>query len=484
MIMGSLVVETTYGQVKGERTKNVSVWKGIPYASPPVGDLRFRAPEPPVPWTGIYDATEFGPVSMQPEDPMMQVLEGEHPETSEDCLHLNIWSPAADGKQRPVMVWIHGGAFMNGGGSSELYDGTSFAENGDVVVVTINYRLGVMGFLHVENEAYADAGNAGILDQIQALKWVKENISSFGGDPEQVTVFGESAGAMSIGILLAIPAAKGFFQQAILQSGAASNVLKPEAASRRAARILNNLGVEADDVSALQDISGEKILEAAKDIPAMALGPVIDGRIIPEHPESLLEKGVSGNIPVLIGTNKDEYRLFTFFDQALQEADEAEIERRLHKVLGTQWKQFEPRLADQAFTKELYEQIMSDSIFTLPAVKLADVALKQGGSVWMYRFDWESPAFDGAFKACHAVEIPFVWNNLDRPGMEALIGDTPDKRLAEKVHQAWIAFAHHGNPNAANLPEWKPYDPKNRSTMTWNTVSKLENDPHQIDRLL
>lgn len=406
--MEKVLVDTKYGQMKGMREENVSVWKGVPYAKPPIDDLRFRAPHPVDPWTGVYDATAFGPAALQPEDPMMSMLEGEHAAMSEDCLYLNIWSPAADEKRRPVMVWIHGGAFMNGSGSSALYDGSSFAANGDVVVVTFNYRLGIFGFLYLDDETYAEAGNAGILDQVAALKWVKENIASFGGDPDQVTVFGESAGAMSIGILLAIPIAQGLFQQAILQSGAARNVLQPETASRRAASFLNKLGLETNDLSALQEIPAAQMLEAAKDIPPMALGPVLDGRVIPEHPETLLAKNAHKNVSVLIGTNKDEYRLFTLFDQALQQGNEAEIERRLRKVLGENWKQLELRLAGKSLTKDLYERIMSQHIFTLPAVKLAELKNEQGASVWMYRFDWETPAFGGALKACHAVEIPFV----------------------------------------------------------------------------
>jgi para-nitrobenzyl esterase len=211
--MSATIVETTCGKVKGEQSGNIFVWKGIPYAKPPLGRLRFHAPKTPEAWDGIRDATQFGPISPQPSDQIMEFLGNKTDNANEDCLYLNIWSPGADEKLRPVMVWIHGGAFKDGSGSSAAYNGTSFAEHGDVVVVTINYRLGVLGFLHlaeIGGEEYATSGNNGILDQVAALKWVQENIARFGGDPNRITLFGESAGAMSIGVLLALPAAKAF----------------------------------------------------------------------------------------------------------------------------------------------------------------------------------------------------------------------------------------------------------------------------------
>src|SRR5690625_46310 len=285
--MTNTVVDTEYGQVIGRRIDGVSVWKGIHYAKAPVGRLRFRPPQPPEPWAGIHDATMSGPVAIQPIKEIMTFLDNEHARMSEDCLNLNIWSPEAYEKRRPVMVWIHGGAFMRGSGSSGTYDGTSVSANGDVVVVTFNYRLGVMGFLHLDdiNDEYTSSGNCGILDQVAALKWVKENIDSFGGDPNRITVFGESAGAISIGTLLAIQIGRGLFNQAILQSGAARNVLKSETAARVAKKVLGNLGMDSKDLSALEEIPADKILKAAEHIPPMALGPVIDGLVIPEHPE-------------------------------------------------------------------------------------------------------------------------------------------------------------------------------------------------------
>ncbi|HLS09967.1 carboxylesterase/lipase family protein, partial [Lentibacillus sp.] len=378
-----------------------------------------------------------------------------------------------------------GGAFMNGSGSSGMYDGTSFAANGDIVVVTINYRLGVMGFLHLDgiNDEYTSSGNCGILDQVAALKWIKENIESFGGDPDRITIFGESAGAMSVGTLLAIPSAKGLFNQAILQSGAARNVLKSETAARVAKKILGNLGMDSKDLSALEEMPADKILKAAEHIPPMALGPVIDGLVIPEHPERAIAKGAAKDIPILIGTNKDEYRLFTFFDPTWKQLDQAGVVRRFNKALGSRWQDIKPHLMNEELDQNLFEKVMSFDMFTLPAIRLAEQQIDQGASVWMYRFDWESPVFDGGLKAAHAMEIPFVWNNINKPGMEYLIGDSPDQNIAKQMHQAWTFFAHNGNPNTPHLPDWELYNVENRPTMLFNVKSKVANDREKEKQL-
>lgn len=484
--MSHTIVDTKYGQIKGTAANGVSAWKGIPYAKAPVGNLRFRAPEPLEPWEGVYDGTKFGPASLQPINEMTGYLDNRELEMSEDCLYLNVWSPAADDKRRPVMVWIHGGAFMNGTGSSSVYDGISFAENGDVVTVTINYRLGVMGFLHLDeiNEAYAGSGNCGILDQIAALKWVKENIEAFGGDPNRITIFGESAGAMSVGTLLATPSAKGLFNQAILQSGAARIGLQSKVATNVAKEILANLGIDASDLSALAEIPAEEIMDAAKHITPMALAPVIDGHIIPEQPEAAIAKGASKDIPILIGTTKDEHRFFTFFDPTWKEMDEEETASQVKEELQELPVTIKSHFLKQPLTQELFESVMGFHTFTFPAIKLAEKQIEHGAPVWMYRFDWRSPAFGGGLMSCHTMEIPFVFNNTDKPRMENLVGDSPDEDVAKQVHQAWIAFAHHGNPNTSVLPEWEAYDMENRTTMLLNTESTVVHDPDQEDRLL
>ena len=476
-----LIVETAYGMVKGVRSGEVSIWKGVPYARPPVGSLRFQAPQEPESWDGIRDATEFGPVSPQPSADIMNFLGNEVVNPSEDCLYLNIWSPGADEKRRPVMVWIHGGAFISGSGSSQSYDGASFAQQGDVVVVTINYRLGIFGFLHlgeIGGDKYSAAGNCGILDQTAALQWVKENIVAFGGDPNQITIFGESAGAMSIGTLLSLPSAKGLFHRAILQSGAARNVTDSSKATKTAVKLLDYLGIQQDELQKLETVTTEKLVEASASLPPMTLIPVVDGLILPDHPEKILAEGFAKDIPLLIGTNKDEYRLFTAFDPVWKSEDTNVIVSIFEKTFGSYWTELSKQFPNKGeLTQDLYDQIMTQFVFTSPAINLAECQLKSSTPVWMYQFHWETPILNGLLKSCHALEIPFVWNTLHHSGTEKLTGTSSDRqKLADHMHRAWIAFARNGNPNTEGVPHWPQYEWTNRSTMVFDNESRVTSD--------
>lgn len=486
--MSATIVETAYGKVKGEQTDGVYVWRGIPYAKPPLGTLRFRAPEQLESWDSIRDATQFSPVASQPSTEVMTFLGNDMENMSEDCLYLNVWSQGADDKRRPVMVWIHGGAFISGSGSSGSYDGASFAVQGDVVVVTINYRLGIMGFLHlgeIGGEEYSTSGNCGILDQVAALQWVQKNISAFGGDPNRVTIFGESAGAMSVGVLLGFPSAKGLFNQAILQSGAASNVLSSSKATKVAQRLLASLDVEPENLSKLKGMPIEQLVEASALIPSMSLGPVIDGVSLPQHPEEALSAGSAKDIPILIGTNKDEFRLFTFFDPIWKSPSSGEITTIFEKTFGLHWSDISDKFLDkEKLNQALYDKLMTILVFTSPAIKLAERQVDQNAPVWMYRFDWESPVFNGGLKSCHALEIPFVWNTINKPGMTKLTGDSPDRQeVANQLHKAWIAFARKGNPNTKEVPNWPNYNLKDRATLLFNMESRIENDPNGEERV-
>lgn len=484
-----MIIETTYGKVKGQKENDVYVWKGIPYAQSPIGPLRFRAPKPPEEWSDIKDCTEFGPIAYQPSLEIMNFLGTNPTNMSEDCLYLNIWSPSIDHKKRPVLVWIHGGAFITGSGSSLIYDGSAFAKNGDVVVVTFNYRLGILGFLHLAElggEEYSVSGNCGILDQIAALQWVKDNIGAFGGDPDQVTIFGESAGAMSVGTLLATPKAKGLFAKAILQSGAANHVIDLNQATKNAEFLLNILNMNKNEIKKLEELPAEQLIEASNKLPMMSLIPVIDGVVLPKHPKELLKEGSASNIPILIGTNKDEYRLFTFFDPIWKKNDPIEIEKIFQRTFRNRWS----AIAEQFTTDErelnqiLYDQLMTMITFTSPAYQLAELQVKNNAPVWMYRFDWESRAFAGQLKSCHALEIPFVWNTINKPGIENFTGISPDRNeLASKMHHAWIAFARSGNPNTTDLPDWSSYDLDNRTTMIFDTMCKVTCDPDRDARI-
>lgn len=487
--MRTAIVESAYGRLQGEQTNGVFTWKGIPYAKPPVGSLRFRAPERPDSWEGIRDATSFSPVAPQSQREIMEFFGNDISNMSEDCLYLNVWSPGADDKKRPVMVWIHGGAFVSGSGSSSWYDGASFAAQGDVVVVTINYRLGILGFLHlgeIGGNEYATSGNCGIQDQVAALQWVQENIAAFGGDPNNVTIFGESAGAMSIGVLLGFPSAQGLFHKAILQSGAAANVHPSEKATKIAGHLLAALQVEPTNLSKLEELPVEQLIQASDLVPPMSLGPVIDGISLPRHPEEGIADGSAKDVTILIGTNKDEYNIFSAFAPEWKNADEAKVTNFFEKTFGPLVPLISSYLGgNQPLSQELYNKLLTMSIFTYPAQKLTELQVKQGAPVWMYRFDWETPVFGGALKSTHALEIPFVFNTLDTPNTENFTGSSPERQLvAEQMHQAWINFARNGNPNSESLREWPQYNLNDRSTMIFNLESAVENDPNGKERMI
>lgn len=485
--MAATIVESLYGKLKGQQQGNVTVWKGIPYAKPPIGDRRFRAPQQPDPWTEVREASLFGPSAIQASNGIMEFLGTQTDNTSEDCLYLNVWSPSADSRRRPVMVWVHGGAFTTGAGSGQLYDGHSFAAEGDVVVVTFNYRLGALGFLHlggIGGDAFSGSCNCGILDQIAALQWVKDNIEKFGGDPARVTVFGESAGAMSIGVLMAVPKAQGLFHQAILQSGAAANVLSSSIAEKVSSRLLAALKISHGEVDKIRGISAQQLVDTAALLPAMSLVPVVEGDLLPVHPEQAIAEGAAKEIPVLIGTNKDEYRLFSFFDPRWKQSDEEEISSIFEHAFGLNWLGISEYLINgEELNQDMYDKLMTMSLFTFPALQLAELQVKLDAPVWVYRFDWETPAYGGELKACHSLEIPFVWNTISKPGVEKMTGSSEErKKLAEEMHHSWIRFARSGNPNTPKLPEWRAYNLEHRPVMIFNRENVLVHDPNSEER--
>jgi para-nitrobenzyl esterase len=420
---------------------------------------------------------------------------------SEDCLYLNIWSPAADDKRRPVLVWIHGGAFQTGSGSVPWYNGVSFAEKGEVVVVTLNYRLGILGFLHLAEwggEDYASSGNCGLLDQLAALEWVRDNIAAFGGDPQRVTIFGESAGAMSVGTLLAMPGAKKLFQQAILQSGAPYKVRDGQVASEATQKILAELGLAntPDPIPALLELTPDQLLDAAQNVlrkfptNLRLFQPTVDGIALPSQPLEALRDGAAREIRILIGTNRDEMKLWTALDPTWQSAEETEIKHRVAQQIGPEiFNEVQGFYADQnreaASPLDRWVRAWTARAFLVPSLRLAEAQVEQGAAVWMYRFEWPSNAFDGKLGACHALEIPFVWNNLERGGANLFTGDGERQQrqaLAEQMHTAWIAFAHNGDPTTAALTGWKAYNLEQRATLLFNSTSRVELDPQADER--
>jgi len=490
--VSDLVVETACGKVRGLRKDGVVHWRGIPYAQPPLGPLRFLPPRPPAPWTGERDATRFGALAEQSRDPRIAMMSGAGPkvEMSEDCLVLNVTSPAADGARRPVVVWIHGGAFIMGSGSQPLYNGTSFAARHDLVVVTINYRLGVFGMLYLGDlvgEPYRQ-GNALLLDQIAALRWVRENIAAFGGDPARITVMGESAGAISIGCLLGMPAARGLFDRAILQSGApALGQPRRDDATAVTRAVLAELGVGAGD---LADVPADRLL-AAQDRVNRAYGisafvPFVDGETIPRSPTEAVRDGDGARVPILLGTNRDEWTLFdALFGVASTEAMKARLRGRLGDAFPRTHAAYlaaraarpptgpAPRAAEAA----AWLDAIGDAVLRVPVLRLADAHARHAPA-WMYRFDWESPALDGRLGAAHALELPFVWNMLDLAASQVLVADLEAARpLAAQLHAAWAAFIRGDAPAADGLPAWPIYEEPRRATMLIDRAPRVADDP-------
>ncbi|MFF9198410.1 carboxylesterase/lipase family protein [Streptomyces sp. NPDC014779] len=478
------VCRTRQGEVRGRASaEGVTAFLGIPYAAPPFGARRFREPAPPEPWTGVRDATAAGPTAPHaPYAPPFDALIPENTIPGDDCLNLNVWTPApGPGGGLPVMVWLHGGAFTNGSGSASGYDGGAFARDG-VVCVTLNYRLGADGFLRLPGRP----DNRGLLDQIAALRWVRENIASFGGDPDRVTVFGESAGAMSIGALLCAEAARGLFRRAILQSGACHHFLRPSSARLIAARLAEKLGIEptaeafeAVPLPGLLASQAELRAEVTADPDPARWGEAVLN-IMPFEPvlPDLALPGPDRGVDLLVGSNREEYRLFLVPTRRLDVFPESSL-RAMTAAYG-----LDPAAAlpvyragrPDATPGELLDAVATDWFYRIPAIRLAEAV---PGS-YVYEFAWRSPAFDGALGACHALELPFVFDRLADPCYAPLLGPAPPQPLADAVHRSWVSFATTGTPG------WAPYDTTTRETMVFATDPSptVVSDPRREERLL
>jgi carboxylesterase 2/para-nitrobenzyl esterase len=488
------VVKTRYGEVRGSVADGVNAFKGIPYAAPPFGANRLRAPQPAAPWNGVRDALTYGPKAPQlPYPPPVDELVPELAGSGEDCLTLNIWSPDLGSARQPVMVWIPGGMFAyHGTGASPWYDGSRFARDG-VVCVTINYRVGLEGFL------YLGEGNAnrGLLDQIAALAWVHENVAAFGGDPGNVTIFGESAGAMSVGTMLSVPRAEGLFRRAIAQSGAAHHVLPAATAQRVGQRLAERLGVAADR-EAIAAVPLDRLLQVEAELTAdlaahpdperwgdevvasmLPWQPVIDGDVIPARPIDRIAAGAGAGIDLVVGTNTHEHRLFLVSGGAIgQITAEALAGAVTAYGLPVEESLAAYRAADpSASAGDLLAAIQTDWYWRIPAIRLADAHAKWTASTYMYEFAWRSPQFNGLLGACHALEIAFVFDTLGH-GTEPLLGTAPPQQLADTMHAAWVAFATTGDCG------WPKYDLSRRATMRFDTTSKVVDDPRSAERTL
>ncbi len=493
------VVDTAAGKVRGTVSAGIHAFKGIPYGASTGGANRFMPPVKRQPWTGVRECSRYGhqsPQNMSFTDvlaPQADPAEG----FEEDCLVLNVWTPGVDdGRKRPVMFWIHGGGFAQESGSWPWIDGSALARRGDAVVITVNHRLNIFGFLHlgdIGGEKYAASGNAGMLDLVAALVWVRDNIARFGGDPGNVMIFGESGGGAKTSMLLAMPAAKGLFHRAAIQSGAWLRGTPREEAAKTARATLKALGVSEKNVDELQRLPMEKLLAVVGRIGGppprdgeirLGFSPVVDGRILPAHPFDPATP-ISADIPLLVGCTQYEATLFTLPDPAVFTLDEAAMRVRVQAMFT------EPeasRLIDVyrksnpgATPSDLFLLIYSDQLARRNSVRLAERKAAQGrGPVHMYLFAWKSPALGGRLRSPHTVEIPFVFDNTDVP---TVMTRAPGAReLAARVSSAWIAFARNGDPNTSQLPQWPRYDTTRRATMVFDNESRVVDDPGGAER--
>ena len=492
------IVKTKSGRLQGSFEGDLYVFRGIPYAAPPVGDRRWLPPAPVKPWKGVRLALAFGKISMQPPMPGGMMTGGKVVEElkGEDCLFLNVWTPGLDNARRPVMVWIHGGGFMMGSGSSPMSDGKILAKQGNVVFVTINYRLGPLGFLRLKEVTggkIPSTGNEGMLDQVAALRWVQDNIVSFGGDPANVTVFGESAGGMSVGTLLAMPKARGLFRKAILQSGA-STVRPLDFAIETAGRFLETLGIKPSDVDALRACSPDQLIAGFFKMTAGSLWslnkggpmePVVDGDILPVIPLEAARSGAIGNIIVMAGSTLDEARLFEMMVPNAMGLDEAGMLNRLQEFLPRENVQDFIKVYRDARVKrggavspaDILWDIETDLQFRMPAIRLVEAQCRYGVPAYNYLFTWESPAPD--LGACHGLDVGFVFGNY----VKEFHGSGPEAdRLAMNMQDAWLAFAHTGNPACESLCDWPVYG-NSRKTMILGKESRVEDAPYEERRL-
>jgi para-nitrobenzyl esterase len=504
------IADTRQGRLRGMRENGVLVFKGVAYAGPSDGANRFKPPTPLKGWTGVRDALEYGPQAIQNRDPNAPST-APVARSSENCHFLNVWTPAVDGRKRPVMFYSHGGGFATGSGGSgknPSHDGSALARNYDVVVVTHNHRLGLMGYLFLGDilgEEYAASGITGMLDIVAAMNWVRDNIGGFGGDPANVMIWGESGGGAKVSTLLAMPSAHGLFHKASIESGPGLRMIPRDAATETAKALLADLGLSASQARELINVPTARLLEFQAKYPGATRGamgsfaPVVDGHNLPAHPFDPVAPAISKNIPLIVGTNKDE-TIFQFEHRPPAEAaeifslDEQGLRRRVADALGPKADKTDHvidvyrRSRPNASRTDLYVAITTAQWMWANAITLAERKVQQNGApAFMYMFAYESevpvaPPINYPMKSPHAMEMAF---KFDHPDNNPATGKRPEKyQAARNMSEAWATFARHGDPSFDAIPNWPAYDLKTRATMILDAKCRVVNDPFRDERLL
>jgi para-nitrobenzyl esterase len=485
-------VTTRNGPVIGLQEDSLFVFKGLRYGAPPVGPLRFKPPQRPAPWDEPARATAYGAPAIQsglapgerrtsPGDPPAP----DEPASSEDCLFLNVWTPGLDALARPVMVWLHGGGFANGSGGAAMYDGGALARKGDVVTVTVNHRLNVFGYLHLAEAFgpdYAHSGVAGMLDIVLALGWVQDNIAALGGDPDNVTIFGESGGGWKVSLLMGMPIAQGLFHKAVIQSGPGITGKPAAEAAETARKVLERLGVDSPDALAAvpTDVLSRESVAIGGEVMRL-FSPVVDGEVLPRDPFSPDASPLAADIPLLIGTNKDENTLFMFNHPKFGDFTDEDVTRHATTAVGEARAGALVAALREAFPDysptHLVAAVGTATGMWGNSITLAERKAAQGAPVWMYLLTWETPAARGRLRCPHALEIPLVFDNVEKARSFVGRGEAP-QALADQMSAAWLAFATAGDPNVATLPVWPAYDTTSRATMVFDLESRVVEDPY------
>lgn len=492
-------VEIASGGLRGSRVDGIYAFRGVPYGEPTGGAARFLPPTPVAPWAGTRGAHDYGARSPQedgvirPANAWIRDLGG----MDEDCLSLNVWSPALnDGGRRPVMVWLHGGGYFRGSGGAPGLDGSNLARAGDVVVVTLNHRLNAFGFTYFgdADERFADSGNAGVLDIVLALEWVRENAFAFGGDASNVTIFGQSGGGSKVAVMMTMPRAKGLFHKAIIQSSSSHlQLATPESADRSAQAIRRVLGLGDTSPESLQSVPTAQYLEAYVAAVKARGGndsfrPVVDGRSILNHPFDLTAQDLAADVPLMIGSCETEKSFYdiTVDPKKLPLSDD-ELTRQIAHFVGIERKRASALIAGYRETRagiggrDLYNVITSDHMYRRNDVEAAERKVRQGGApAYLYEFTWKTPVLGGMLKSPHTLCIPFAFGNIEIA--KAFVGEGPAQAaLMARVMGAWIAFARTGDPNHSGLVDWPAFDLETRSTMIFDDDCRVENDPKPED---